>query len=259
MSALQLAAIGAVAFLTLCAAAGRLSFLRSEFATTRRRVAAAGLLVAILTAVVFYPVTGGHMAAAVETDELWFPALFLGHGLLILFLLGWSGLGSTPVAAAFAEMLHHLGADIRLGVVVGVRGWMLTITITLAAALIASPFGVAPPAPDDVPPVMIWLAGLPLGHKLLVIGAAMTVEEAFFRGFLQARFGLVLSSLLFTLAHANYGLPFMLIGVLTISLVIGRAYQRTGRLLPCIVAHGIFDSVQLLVVVPWAVRMLRAA
>jgi len=259
MSAVQLSLLGATAFLALAASAGQLRFLRTEFLTTRRRVAAAGLLVAILAAVVFYPLTGGHLAAAAEAEEMWFPALFLGHGLLIVFLILWSALRSPAVSPAFLEALHHLGSDVRMGVVVGIRGWALTIAVTLTAALIASQFGVTPTEPDDIPPLMLWLAALPLGHKLLVIAAAMTVEEAFFRGFLQARFGLVVSSLLFTLAHANYGLPFMLISVLTISLLIGRAYERTHRLVPCIVAHGIFDAVQLLIVVPWAVHMLHSA
>jgi membrane protease YdiL (CAAX protease family) len=82
------------------------------------------------------------------------------------------------------------------------------------------------------------------------------VEEWFFRGFLQRRIGLILSSTLFALAHAGYGLPFMVISVLTISLLIGRALQRRGRLLPCIVAHGVFDAIQLLVIMPLAVRMM---
>jgi membrane protease YdiL (CAAX protease family) len=46
----------------------------------------------------------------------------------------------------------------------------------------------------------------------------------------------------------------MIVGVFTISLVIGRAFERTGDLLPCVVAHGIFDGVQLLVILPWAVQ-----
>src|SRR5262249_59098604 len=77
----------------------------------------------------------------------------------------------------------------------------------------------------------------------------------FFRGFLQRRFGLIISSLLFAMSHFNYGLPFMIVGVFTISLVIGRTFERTGDLLPCIVAHGIFDAVQLIIVLPVAVRM----
>jgi membrane protease YdiL (CAAX protease family) len=83
---------------------------------------------------------------------------------------------------------------------------------------------------------------------------AMTVEEAFFRGFLQPRVGLVVSSILFAFSHFSYGLPFMIVVVFTISLIIGRAFERAGDLLPCVVAHGIFDGVQLLVILPWTVH-----
>jgi membrane protease YdiL (CAAX protease family) len=40
-----------------------------------------------------------------------------------------------------------------------------------------------------------------------------------------------------------------------ISLVIGWVFHRTGRLLPCIVVHGVFDSIQLLVVIPLAAQL----
>ena len=65
--------------------------------------------------------------------------------------------------------------------------------------------------------------------------------------------------MLFALSHFSYGLPFMIVGVFTISLIIGRTLARTGDLLPCIIAHGIFDGVQLLIVLPWVVRLWPAA
>jgi membrane protease YdiL (CAAX protease family) len=43
--------------------------------------------------------------------------------------------------------------------------------------------------------------------------SAMTVEEAFFRSFLQKRIGLIASTILFALAHFTYGNPLLLIGV----------------------------------------------
>jgi uncharacterized protein len=89
---------------------------------------------------------------------------------------------------------------------------------------------------------------------LTIIAVAMTVEEAFFRGFLQPRVGLLVSSVLFALSHFSYGLPFMIVGVFTISLIIGRTFARSHDLLPCIIAHGIFDGVQLLVILPWVAR-----
>ena len=47
----------------------------------------------------------------------------------------------------------------------------------------------------------------------------------------------------------------LLIGVTIISLIIGTAFYRTKNLLPGIVAHGVFDAVQLFVIIPIAFRM----
>jgi membrane protease YdiL (CAAX protease family) len=104
---------------------------------------------------------------------------------------------------------------------------------------------------------MTWLANLPVAYKLVVIAVAMTVEEGFFRAFLQTRIGWIPSSVLFALGHAGYGLPMMLFSVFVISLVIGWTLRRRGRLLPCIVAHGVFDSIQLLVIMPVALKVLE--
>jgi membrane protease YdiL (CAAX protease family) len=90
----------------------------------------------------------------------------------------------------------------------------------------------------------------------MIVGAAMSVEEAFFRGFLQPRLGLALSTLLFTLAHVNYGLPFMVVAVLTISAILGALFAVRRNLLPCMVAHGVFDAIQIFLVIPFAVRQL---
>jgi len=258
VSPLQIAALLTIGCLALCAVSGRLAFLASDFASPWRRLLAALALAAILTVVVFYPLAGG-LAGAEESAALpRFPALFLGHILLLLFLAGWWWLQRWPSPRTFLALaLDHVPEDLRYGVWLGLGGWGITILVTMAAVMI-TPAGVAEP-PHEVPEVIAWLVGLSLPRRLLIIFVAMTVEELFFRGFLQPRIGLAWSSLLFALAHANYGLPFMMVSVLTISLLIGYALRRRGRLLPCIVAHGVFDAIQLLLILPWAVRMMRMA
>ena len=101
-----------------------------------------------------------------------------------------------------------------------------------------------------VPPMIGWLVALPAWKKMLVVLSAMTIEEAFFRGWLQKRIGLIGSTVLFALAHAGYGQPLLLIGVSMISLVIGTAFYRTKNLIPGIIAHGIFDAMQIFVLIP---------
>jgi membrane protease YdiL (CAAX protease family) len=256
---LPLAAVIALLCLALFAGTGRLAFLRQEFPSLWRRVAAGTILTGTLTAAVFYPVTGGSLQDR-GVEGLWFPGLFLGHALLVAFLAAWWAI--RPARPAFMSMLprlDHLREDLRYGLQTGLTGWLITLAVTMSAAAVAMRLGVTAGAPQEVPAVVTWLAGLPLSKKLLIIAAAMTAEEAFFRGFLQRRIGLIPSSILFTLAHAGYGLPFMMISILTISLLIGRALQQRGRLLPCVVAHGVFDAIQLLVVLPWAVHIMQTA
>jgi len=84
----------------------------------------------------------------------------------------------------------------------------------------------------------------------------MTVEEAFFRGWLQKRVGLVASTILFAIAHSGLGQPLLLIGVFIISIIIGFTFYRTKNLLPGIVAHGVFDAIQIFVILPVVYRMM---
>ncbi|HEX3108272.1 MAG TPA: CPBP family intramembrane glutamic endopeptidase, partial [Thermoanaerobaculia bacterium] len=110
--------------------------------------------------------------------------------------------------------------------------------------------------PKDVqPPAMVgWIATLPVWKKCVLVLSAMTVEEAFFRGWLQKRIGLIASTVCFALAHAGYGQPFLLIGVALISLVIGFTFYRTKNIIPGVIAHGVFDAVQLFVIIPIAFK-----
>jgi len=244
-----------VATLALLALTGRLQFLATEFPQPGRRLVAAFLLIGVLLAAVFIPTATGS-DYPINVDDLWFPSLFLGHAILTFFLLAWWGLRAARGRLASFLLLADLrAADVRYGLWIGAMGWMVTIIATAGFAVLIRDTSVVP-EPAEVPDVMIWLATLPLPYKLVVIAVAMTVEEGFFRAFLQTRIGWIPSSILFALGHAGYGLPMMLFSVFVISLVIGWALQRTGRLLPCIVAHGVFDAIQLLIIMPAALKVL---
>jgi len=99
------------------------------------------------------------------------------------------------------------------------------------------------------------MAAMPWWKKALLVLSAMTVEEAFFRAWLQKRIGLIASTTLFALAHFTLGQPLLLIGVALISLVIGFTFYRTKNVLPGVVAHGVFDAVQLFVIIPIAFQV----
>ena len=258
VSQIQLSVLLSLLCVALLALAGRRPYVE-ECRGRLRQTLAALLLIGILAIAVFYPVTSFGEAEDIDLEMLWFPSLLTGHVVLTVFLLLWWRLRGDVSLAAFLHLSGRgLWEKLRRGVITGCSGWVLTVMVTGAAAgAMAATGRVA--EPEAVPPIMVWLANLPVLYKLIIVAAAMTVEEAFFRGFLQPRVGLVLSSIFFALSHFSYGLPFMIVGVFTISLMIGRTFARTGDLLPCIVAHGVFDGVQLLIILPWAVRMWGTA
>ena len=254
MSQIQLSLLLSLLCVTALALAGYHPYIDELRGRTRQTVGSF-LLIGILALTVFFPITSFGEAQEIAVEDIWVPVLLSGHVILAAFLLTWWRLRGDVSLPGF---LHLSGGRwrerLQAGLATGVAGWVLTVLITgaIAGAMIG---GGKVSEPTEIPPVMEWLAALPWGYKLMIVVAAMTVEESFFRGFLQARFGLVISSVLFACAHFSYGLPFMIVGVFTISLIIGWLFERTGDLLPCIIAHGVFDGVQLFIVLPWAVRM----
>ena len=84
----------------------------------------------------------------------------------------------------------------------------------------------------------------------------MTVEEVFFRSFLQRRLGAVPASILFLVSHGGYGDPLYFVGLLAITTILAATFEKTGSVLAPMVAHGTFDAVQLLLILPSAVRAI---
>ncbi len=257
-----------IACLIALAVSGRLVCVREEFASWPRRGLALVLLWVVLVLTVFYPTVEPGAAAAIDVDTIWFPSLFIAHVLLTAFLLVWWMLAYPQPLLRFIRLEPAAPPDLLYGLRLGLIGWgaaMATSALVLLALTVIGWTGSAAAAsgstgePFDIPPLLLWLADLPLSRRLLVVFVAMTVEEAFYRGFLQSRIGWIPSSVLVALGHAGYGLPSLMASVLAVSLVIGWGFKRTGSLLPCIVAHGVFDGIQLLIIMPLAVEQLRAA
>lgn len=196
-----------------------------------------------------------HPPTPKDLSRVPFYSLFTLHAILTVFLLGWWLLTSRPPLSQFLNIQRkRLGESVMIGLAVGVGGWILTILIALAAVLILRAADLVPK--DAQPPPMIgWLAALPLWKKGMIVFSAMTVEETFFRGWLQKRVGIILSTILFALAHSGFGQPLLLIGISVISLIIGFTFYRTKNLIPCVIVHGVFDAVQLFVIIPVIVKM----
>lgn len=216
------------------------------------------LWLGVFMAGVAFLVTGSALTPVTskQLQSMSFIGLFLMHGILVLFLAGWWALTGMPPLREFLQIRHERPAEVAaIGITTGVGGWVFTIVTAMMVGLLLKQVGALDQPPD--PPAMIgWMATLAWWKKTVIILSAMTVEEFFFRSFLQKRIGLVASTLLFALAHFTYGNPLMLVGVTIISIVIGIAFWRTKNVVPGIIAHGVFDAIQLFVIVPIAVRVM---
>lgn len=251
-----------------------LSFLRSRsrsvfgqdgFSTPGRRAAAMGLLAAVLLLTVAIPFAVGLTGTEPEAHELSFVTLFGVHAMLAVFLLCYYLLSGRRSVTEFLKLeSDRPSSDLAAGVFIGAAGWLLTI---LLAALFVGlwylvtgspPGGGAEPSGSRVSPMIVWLISRPVAVKLAIVCSAMFVEEFFFRSFLQTRVGPLAATLMFTAAHGGYGQPLVLVGILVISTVLSVAFALYRNVLPCIVAHGVFDGIQMFVVIPLVLKAIPA-
>jgi membrane protease YdiL (CAAX protease family) len=186
--------------------------------------------------------------------------LFALHAILAATLLAWYALGfggRAGAAAAPTSLARQVGlaarsplTEIGVGLVFGVGAWLVVLAGVVVVALAVAALGGEELLPQQPPAMIPWLAGQPIALRLAIALSAGTVEEVFFRGLLQPRAGIALSTALFALAHAAYGEPFLLVGVTLLSLLYAGLVRWRQSVWAAIAAHALFDAVQLLVVIP---------
>jgi membrane protease YdiL (CAAX protease family) len=172
----------------------------------------------------------GYLMASLWVQQV-LTALLAMVGVGWLTRLDWRGalarLGVTPMSA----QQWLVGVGVGVGLVPAMLllerlfsliGWgaqadVARLTEVLIGALFESPFGI-----------------LTLG-----LSAALG-EETIFRGALQPRFGLLLTSLLFALVHSNYGITFSTLIVFLIGMLFGwlRIRHNTST---AMVAHAVYN------------------
>ena len=244
--------------LSFVQARSRAAFVDDGFDEPGRRAIAMGLLAAVLLLTVAIPFAAGTAGAKAETRELSLVSVFAVHGMLLFFLACYYALSGRQSLVDFLKLRSSRpGRQLLVGAGIGVAGWVLTILTATAIILVwyvVSRRSPADGAGPSVSPMIVWLVSRPLWVRILIVVSAMVVEELFFRSFLQTRVGPVASTLMFTAAHGVYGQPLMLIGILVISTVLSITFARYRSVLPCIAAHGVFDSIQMFVVIPFLLR-----
>ncbi|HVG10615.1 MAG TPA: type II CAAX endopeptidase family protein [Thermoanaerobaculia bacterium] len=159
----------------------------------------------------------------------------------------------------FGFMAPDVPREIGVGVLVGIGSWGAVLAVAVVLGLIIMALGGEDALPKQPPALIPWIVALPFGVRILISLSAGVVEETFFRGFLQPRIGIFLSTLLFVLAHSSYGQPFMLVGIGTLSLIYAFLVRWRQNIWPAIAAHFLFDAVQLLFIIPTLLKYMEKA
>ncbi len=227
-----------------------------------RRVFVVVGLAGVFFLAVFLPLVSLGSEVAVAPEQLSVPLLFTTHAVLLAGIglwhgLGFGGFGRRPGADLATQLglrAARPGQEVALGLLAGLVGWVAVIGVVILAALLLQVAGLGGALPQEQPVMVVWLAGLPAWVRILVSVSAGFFEETFFRGLLQPRLGVAATTVLFVLAHLSYGEPFMLLGIVLLSVFYGLLVRWRQSLWAAIVAHALFDTIQLLVVVPLTLR-----
>jgi len=166
-----------------------------------------------------------------------------------------------------AEIGFQAPAVSRL-IMLGVRIAVVMHAGSIALSLVFAQFGIEQNQAEQFKKQFSLTPGDTFGELLFLIGGGLLApigEETLFRGyvfnairltFLSKRWGIALayfaSSLLFAAIHifgVTQGAVALIVPTFFIALVLAWGMHRTGSLLPGIVAHSLFNSVQLVALI----------
>jgi membrane protease YdiL (CAAX protease family) len=244
--------------LSFARARSRAVFAEDGFREPGRRTVAVLLLATVLLLTVAIPFAGGFAGSQPDTADLTIVSLFAVHAILVFFLASYYVLSGRHSLAEFLKIRSSRPvADLSSGILIGAAGWLVTILAAFAVLGVWWLLRRSGPVSEEgssVSPTILWIVGQSVGVRIAIVVSAMIVEELFFRSFLQTRVGPLAATLMFTAAHGVYGQPLVLVGILVISAVLSVTFVLYGNVLPCIVAHGVFDAIQMFVVIPLVTR-----
>jgi membrane protease YdiL (CAAX protease family) len=173
------------------------------------------------------------------------------YATLVVQLLGFIGLAYVLVGTGLRRTFWE--SNRRLGLV---RPTLRTILIAsgffVVALFVNGIAGVLtevlqPSASEEIQKGLDELTGefqSPLGALAIAVSAGVG-EELFFRGALQPKFGILLTSACFALLHANYGLSFVTLGVFGMGMIFGFLRMRYGTV-AAMITHGLVNFVAVL-------------
>jgi len=141
------------------------------------------------------------------------------------------------------QALERLGLLVPrpVEVAVGVGTGLVSVAVILALEIVAGAVGWG--LNEDVQRLTEVLIGPLLGSipGILTLGLAAGIgEETLFRGALQPRFGLLVTSLLFALLHSQYGITLSTLAVFIVGMILGLVRNRYNTT-TCVIAHASYN------------------
>lgn len=147
---------------------------------------------------------------------------------------------------------HRTGEEAtqRLGIQVPTPTQITAGLVGVVAAFLAAFIGGALTSwlqPDVLPGVeesmQAMLSGVTNPFVAIVLAISTGFgEEVFFRGAVQPRMGIVLTALLFTFLHAQYGFTWILLGLFIMGVIFGWLANRYGTM-AAVVAHVVYNLI----------------
>lgn len=183
------------------------------------------------------------MEANAEAGIAFNPTSALWAQDIMMALLGVVGVGWLARRRTFRGALERLAIVMPTGrqALIGVGAALILVPIVLAIEIVAGRAGFGLDA--DVDRITEQMIG-PLTRSvfgILTLGLAAALgEETIFRGALQPRFGLILTSLLFALLHSTYGLTLSTLLVFMVGVVLGLLRQRHNTT-TSMITHAVYN------------------
>lgn len=182
----------------------------------------------------------GLAALPLETTEADLLLTGLAMVLFGVFGVGW------PIRRAWDDTLRRLGLRLptlrQAAFAIGAVAGFLALDYLVAVAWHA----LNPEQYDLIGRVSLGLFGEMSVAKAAAIGLSAGIgEEILFRGAVQPRFGLVITALLFTAGHTQYGLSPATLEIFIIGIVLGIIRNRTNTT-TCIAIHALYNFVDIL-------------
>ncbi len=185
------------------------------------------------TSALFYRVALFFFFVVVQFSNFFVQESFI---LVLALLLGWQG-GKTLQNLSFKGFKKkHL--------IEGAFVFLILFSLLIAMAFILYNFNLLDT--QNVANIIEKQSGFDL---LIAVTLGPVAEELFFRGFLQKRIGVFLTSVVFALLHTGYGSIAEVLGAFIASMVFGWWVKKHDDVAPTIIAHAFYNMLSILSII----------